>query len=87
MGGQLSHCFPYEVANNLLGGPRYSWDCKSIWTRGSKKETGTLYPPDERHNLPSGAQIPVKMTRGSSDASKPAQLAASAASRQRGLPG
>lgn len=66
MGDQLSHCFPYEVANNLLGGPRYPWDCKSIWTRGRKRETRNLYPPDEGCNSPSGAQVCMKTTCGAS---------------------
>lgn len=69
MGDQLSHCFPYEVASNLLGGPRYPWDCMSIWTRGRKREMGNLYPPDERRNFPSGAQARMKMTCGACDAS------------------
>lgn len=56
MAAQLAPCFPDEVANNLLGGPQYLWDCKSIWARGTKRETGNLHPPDERRNVPPGTK-------------------------------
>lgn len=68
MGAQLSHYFSHEAANNLLCGPQYLWDCKNIWVRGSKRETGSLYPPDERCNLPPGTQTRMEMMSGASNA-------------------
>lgn len=67
MGGQLSHCFPYEVANNLLCGPQHLWDRTNIWT-GESKRDGEPKPKDEHRDFPSGTQTRMKMMSGASDA-------------------